>query len=61
MRIKGKMSGEEFENVCRNKGIFNTFEISKRYTNYLMTYNGMNDGRTSHEVGANIKEEDIVC
>lgn len=59
MRIQGKMTNEEFENVCKNKGITNTFEISKRYDNYLMSYKGMNDGRTLHEVGANIREEDL--
>jgi len=59
MGIKKILTDEEFRNVCINKGITNTYEIVKRYQNYLMAFRGMNDGRTSHEVGANVREEDL--
>lgn len=59
MRIKGRMSTEEFENVCNNIGITNTFEISKRYSNYLMGCKGLNDGRSNFEVGVYSKNDSI--
>lgn len=52
MRIKGKMNWDEFKNVCNNKGIESIFEIKARWDNYRMALEGLNDGRTSREVGA---------
>lgn len=59
MRIKEKMDFDTFRNVCENKGITDFIEIKKRWDNYTMAFGGLSDGRTSHEVGAGIKEEDL--
>ena len=57
-RIKKILTQEEFEDVCKAKGM-NSLEITKRYDNYLMLLsNGFFD-RTASEVGANIKQEDL--
>lgn len=58
-RIKGRMTLEEFDNVCRNKGINTKVEIIQRHQNYLMTYNGLNDGKSAKDVGATVIEEDL--
>jgi hypothetical protein len=53
-------SFEEFKNVCKNCNEDMTMkEIICRWENYRMFKKTTKDGRTSHEVGANIKEIDL--
>ena len=59
-RISGQLTFDEFKNVCKNVNEDMCIkEIMQRWQNYLMFKETVKDGRASHEVGANVREEDL--
>lgn len=58
--MTSKLTFEEFKNVCKNINKDMCIkEIMQRWQNYTMFLKTTKDGRTSHEVGATIKMEDL--